>query len=155
MLRDLPRGHVRREGPAVQAVHEQDADALFAAMRDLGYLGADGARFTDRKELLLAHMTIAAAWIIEDQPFRLSPDVQREMGRQLFKLGPAWRAMVRDFSLPRESILLRRMADLLFVSFCQLRAAADWWALAQELQIDGEPRTELGREHAAWASGRV
>ena len=29
---------------------------------------------------------------------------------------------------------------------------ADWWALAQELQIDGEPRTELGREHAAWRS---
>jgi predicted unusual protein kinase regulating ubiquinone biosynthesis (AarF/ABC1/UbiB family) len=153
MLRDIPRGHVRREGPAVRAVHDQDADALHAAMLDLGYLG-DGSKFTDRKDLLLAHMTIAAAWIIEDQPFRLSPDVQREMGRQLFKLGPAWRAMVRDFSLPRDSILLRRMADLLFVSFCQLRAAADWWALAQELQIDGEPRTELGREHAAW-SGRV
>jgi predicted unusual protein kinase regulating ubiquinone biosynthesis (AarF/ABC1/UbiB family) len=151
MLRDIPRGHVRREGPAVQAVHDQDADALFDVMLDLGYLGSDGSKFTDRKELLLAHMTIAAAWLIEDQPFRLSPDVQREMGQQLFKLGPAWRAMVRDFSLPRESILLRRMADLLFTGFCQLRASADWWALAQELQIDGEPRTELGLEHAAWA----
>ncbi len=150
MLRDIPRGHVRAEGPAVQAVHDQDADALFDSMLELGYLG-DGSKFGERKELLLAHMTIAAAWLIEDQPFRLSPDVQREMGRQLFRLGPAWRAMVRDFSLPRDSILLRRMADLLFVSFCQLRAAADWWALAQELQIDGEPRTELGREHAAWA----
>ena len=155
MLRDLPDGYLRREGPAVQAVHDQDAESLFKTMRDLGYLGADGANFTERKELLLAHMTIAAAWLIEDQPFRLSPDVQREMGRELFKLGPQWRAMVRDFSLPRESILLRRMADLLFVSFCQLRASADWWALAQELQIDGEPRTELGREHAAWASGRI
>ena len=153
MLRDLPRGHVRREGPAVQAVHDQDADALFEAMRDLGYLG-DGSRFTDRRELLLAHMTIAAAWLIEDQPFRLSPDVQREMATELMRLGAPWRAMVRDFSLPRESVLLRRMADLLFTGFCQLRAAADWWALAQELQIDGEPRTELGREHAAWATAR-
>ena len=150
MLRDLPRGHVRREGPAVQAVHAQDADALYESMLDLGYL-ADGAPFTDQRELLLAHMTIAAAWLIEDQPFRLSPDVQREMGQQLFKLGPPWRAMVREFSLPRESVLLRRMADLLFTGFCQLRASADWWALAQELQIDGEARTALGREHAAWA----
>jgi predicted unusual protein kinase regulating ubiquinone biosynthesis (AarF/ABC1/UbiB family) len=152
MLRDLPRGHVRREGPAVRAIHEQDADALYDVMLDLGYLG-DGGPFTDRRELLLAHMTIAAAWLIEDQPFRLSPDVQREMGQQLFKLGAQWRAMVREFSLPRESVLLRRMADLLFTGFCQLRAAADWWALAQELQIDGEPRTALGREHAAWAQG--
>jgi predicted unusual protein kinase regulating ubiquinone biosynthesis (AarF/ABC1/UbiB family) len=151
MLRDLPRGYVFREGPAVTAVHEQDAGALFDVMRDLGYLGDAGTKFTERKELLLAHMTIAAAWLIEDQPFRLSPEVQRDMGRELFKLGPEWRAMVRDFSVARESVLLRRMADLLFAGFCQLRAAADWWALAQELQIDGEPRTELGREHAAWA----
>jgi predicted unusual protein kinase regulating ubiquinone biosynthesis (AarF/ABC1/UbiB family) len=154
MLRDLPRGHVRREGPAVRAIHEQDADALFASMRELGYLGPDGADFTDRRQLLLAHMTIAAAWLMEDQPFRLSPAVQREMAEQLLALGPPWRAMVRQFSLPRESVLLRRMADLLFTGFCQLRAAADWWALAQELQIDGEPRTELGREHASWAQGR-
>ena len=97
-------------------------------------------------------MTVAAAWLIEDQPFRLSPDVQREMGQQLFGLGPEWRSMVREFSVPRESVLLRRMADLLFTGFCQLRAAADWWALAQELQVDGEPRTPLGREHAAWAA---
>ncbi len=151
MLRDVPKGLVLREGPAVCAVHDQDADLLFDTMLDLGYLG-DGSKFTDRKDLLLAHMTVAAAWLIEDQPFRLSPDVQREMGQQLFKLGPEWRAMVREFSLPRESVLLRRMADLLFTGFCQLRASADWWALAQELQIDGEPRTALAHEHATWAS---
>lgn len=150
MLRDIPKGHVFREGPALEAVHAQDGDRLFDVMLDLGYLG-DGTQFTDRKQLLLAHMTVAAAWLIEDQPFRLSPDVQREMGQQLFALGPDWRAMVREFSLPRESVLLRRMADLLFTGFCQLRASADWWALAQELQIDGEPRTELAKEHAAWA----
>ncbi|MEJ7893502.1 MAG: AarF/ABC1/UbiB kinase family protein [Solirubrobacteraceae bacterium] len=154
MLRALPRGHVRREGPALSAVHEQDGDMLFDVMLDLGYL-SDGKEFTDRRQLLLAHMTIAAAWLIEEQPFRLSPDVQREMGQELFKLGPDWRAMVREFSIPSESVLLRRMADLLFTGFCQLRASADWWALAQELQIDGEPRTKLGREHAAWAQRRT
>jgi predicted unusual protein kinase regulating ubiquinone biosynthesis (AarF/ABC1/UbiB family) len=154
MLRDIPRGHLYREGPAVEAVHEQDADKLFDVMLDLGYLGADGSKFVDRKELLLAHMTIAAAWLIEDQPFRLSPDVQREMGQQLFKLGPEWRAMVREFSVPAESVLMRRMADLLFTGFCQLRASADWWALAQELQLGEPPQTELGREHAAWRGPR-
>jgi predicted unusual protein kinase regulating ubiquinone biosynthesis (AarF/ABC1/UbiB family) len=152
MLRDLPRGYLLREGPAVQAVHDQDADAMFDVMLELGYLGSDGSKFTDRRELLLAHMTIAAAFLIEDQPFRLAPEVQREMGQQLMRLGPPWRAMVREFSVARESVLLRRMADLLFTGFCQLRAAADWWALAEELQIGRGPRTELGREHAAWAA---
>jgi len=150
MLRDLPPGHLRREGPAVQAVADQDGDALYHEMLDLGYLG-DGAAFIDRRELLLAHMTIATAWLIEDQPFRLSPAVQREMGQQLLALGPQWRQMVRAFSLPRESVLLRRMTDLLFTGLCQLRAAGDWWALAEELYLGRDPRTELGREHAEWA----
>ena len=91
-------------------------------MRDLGYLG-DGSAFTDRRDLLLVHMTIASASVIEDQPFRLGPEVQREMAETLFALGPEWRQMLRAFSLPREAILLRRMADLLYAGCSQLRAA--------------------------------
>ena len=152
MVRELPggpAGYVRREGALLQAIHDQDPDVLFTEMRDLGYLD-DGSAFTDRRDLLLAHMTIASASIFEDQPFRLDPEVQREMTEALFALGPEWRQMLRAFSLPREAILLRRMADLLQAGCCQLRAAGDWWALAQELQIDGQPRTALGREHAEW-----
>ena len=152
MVRDLPGGrdgYVRREGVLLQAIHDQDPHALFTVMGDLGYLG-DGAAFTDRRDLLLAHMTIASAPLFEDQPFRLGPDVQREMTEALFALGSQWRQMLRAFSLPREAILLRRMADLLHASCCQLRASVDWWALAQELQIDGRPRTALALEHADW-----
>jgi hypothetical protein len=63
--------------------------------------------------------------------------------------------MLRAFSLPREAILLRRMADLLYVGCSQLRAAADWWALARELQIDGQPRTALAREHTDWRTRKT
>jgi predicted unusual protein kinase regulating ubiquinone biosynthesis (AarF/ABC1/UbiB family) len=152
MVRALPAGpggYVRREGALLQAIYGQDPDALFSVMRDLGYLG-DGSAFTGRRDLLLAHMTIASASLVEDQPFRLGPEVQREMTDALFALGPEWRQMLRAFALPREAILLRRMSDLLYASVSQLRAAADWWALARELQIDGKPRTALGLEHAGW-----
>jgi predicted unusual protein kinase regulating ubiquinone biosynthesis (AarF/ABC1/UbiB family) len=152
MVRALPggpNGYVRREGSLLQAIYDQDPHKLFAVMRDLGYLG-DGSAFTDRRELLLAHMTMASASLIEDQPFRLGPEVQREMTDALFALGPERRQMLRAFSLPREAILLRRMSDLLYQGVSQLRAAADWWALARELQIDGKPRTPLALEHAGW-----
>jgi predicted unusual protein kinase regulating ubiquinone biosynthesis (AarF/ABC1/UbiB family) len=154
MVRTLPRGYLAREGPVVQAIHGQDADALYEHMLALGYLG-DGSAFTARRDVFLAHMTITAAWLFEDQPFRLDPAVQREMGQALFALGPAWRQMARAFSLPSEALLLRRMADLLFVGLCQLRAAGDWWALAEELQLGRPPRTPLGREHAAWRAGEL
>lgn len=157
MVRTLPAGrdgYLRREGALLQAVYDQDPDAVFDVMRELGYLG-DGSAFTKRRELLLAHMTIASAALIEDQPFRLGPEVGRELTEALFALGPEWRQMLRAFSLPREAILLRRMADLLYAGCSQLRAAADWWALARELQIDGEPRTALAREHANWRARRT
>jgi predicted unusual protein kinase regulating ubiquinone biosynthesis (AarF/ABC1/UbiB family) len=157
MVRNLPGGpdgYVRREGALLQAIYDQDPDELFTVMRDLGYLG-DGSAFTDRRDLLLVHMTIASASLIEDQPFRLGPEVQREMTDALFALGPEWRQMLRAFSLPREAILLRRMSDLLYAGVSQLRAAGDWWALARELQIDGKPRTALAREHAEWRARRT
>jgi predicted unusual protein kinase regulating ubiquinone biosynthesis (AarF/ABC1/UbiB family) len=153
MLRPLPPGYLRTEGPVVCAIHDQDPDAMFEQMLALGYLG-DGSAFTDRRDLLLAHMTVTAAWLFEDQPFRLEPAVQREMGQALFSLGPQWREMARAFSLPTEAILLRRMADLVFVTLCQLRAAGDWWALTCELQLGQPPQTPLGAEHAAWREGR-
>lgn len=153
MQRELPPHYLRREGPLIRAVRDQDADRAFEVMLDLGYLG-DGSRFTDRR-LLLDHLTLISYWVVaEEQPVRLSPDIQRAMGEDLLALGPDWRRMVRGFSLPREALLLRRMGDLLFTGFCQLRAAADWWALSCEIQLAEGPRTELGREHAEWMSSR-
>jgi predicted unusual protein kinase regulating ubiquinone biosynthesis (AarF/ABC1/UbiB family) len=147
MLRTLPSAYLRREGPVLEATQEQDAAKLHAAMADLGYLapGADVDAF-----LLLTHMTVISGWLFADQPHRLSPEEQRAIGEELLALGPDWRTMIRQLSLPSEAVLLRRMADLLFVGFAQLRAAADWWALAEELLLGRPPRTPLGIEHAAW-----
>ena len=154
MIRSMPREYVLQEGPAIQAARDQEADALFEAMMSIGYLGPDAEAWVDR-DLLLEHMTIASAWLLADQPLRLSPEHQRAIGEELFALGAPWREMVRRFSLPSEAVLLRRMADILFVACCQLRAGADWWALAEELQMGRPARTELGLEHAAWAAARA
>ena len=55
--------------------------------------------------------------------------------------------------MPPEALLLRRMENLLFSVLCDLRAAADWRAIGDELRAGLEPRTELGVEHAAWRDG--
>ena len=154
MLRTLPAGYLLREGPVLTALWNEDRAALFDAMLSLGYLGSDGAAFRGEEEieLLFAHMKIASDWLFQEQPYRLGPEAQRAIGEQLLALGPGWRRIARAFSLPREAVLLRRMADLLFVGFCQLRAAGDWWALAQELQLGGEPSTRAGRRARGLAS---
>ena len=154
MLRDIPRGPRLPRGPGARG--RPRAGRRRALRRDArARLPRDGRLEVRRPQGPAARPHDGRRRLADRGPaVPALPDVQREMGQELFKLGPEWRAMVREFSVPRESVLLRRMADLLFTGFCQLRASADWWALAQELQVDGEPRTELGREHAAWAGGR-
>ena len=46
------------------------------------------------------------------------------------------------------------MENLVFSVLCDLRAAADWHAVGDQLRAGLEPRTALGREHAAWRAGR-
>ena len=44
---------------------------------------------------------------------------------------------------------MRRMEGLVFSTLGELRAGADWYALAQEFFADGPPSTPLGRLTAA------
>jgi hypothetical protein len=46
------------------------------------------------------------------------------------------------------------MDNLLFTVLCDLRAAADWGAVAGELRAGLPAPTPLGLEHAAWRDAR-
>jgi len=154
MLRRLPRRYlVESEGAAYRALRAEDPEALRAALAQLGYLPPGWDHPT---ELLYRHMRTAAAWMLDvEQPYRLGSGAAAALFAELTALGPEWRAMIRDFSLPAEALLLRRMMDIAFAVCADLRAAADWRALGDELLAGEPPRTALGREHAAWlAAGR-
>jgi predicted unusual protein kinase regulating ubiquinone biosynthesis (AarF/ABC1/UbiB family) len=153
MLRDLPRGYLRREAVIFAAIRDRDERALIAAMRDLGYL-PDGTDWNG--ELLLDHMRAISWWLQSDRPLRLAPE-------DMWRGGEALRdrrdgeliGQLRNMTLPPEALLLRRMEGLLFQVAATLRAEADWGALLRELIEGGEPVGKLGREHAAWRARRV
>jgi predicted unusual protein kinase regulating ubiquinone biosynthesis (AarF/ABC1/UbiB family) len=153
MLRVLPRRYLReREGRVYRALRAEDPAGVRAAMDELGYLPAGWAH---PDELLYAHMRVSAGWMLDvEQPYRFGGGAVGELMAALGELGPGWRAMVRDFDVPREALLLRRMENVVFAVCADLRAAADWRALADELLTGEPPRTALGREHAAWLEDR-
>jgi hypothetical protein len=72
----------------------------------------------------------------------------------IFALGPEWQRMVKSLSLPSEAVLLRRMENMVFSVCADLRARADWRALADELLMGEAPRTDLGIEHREWLEAR-
>ena len=150
LVRSLDPGYVDREARIYRALDAGDAGAIAASFRDLGYL--KGA--VDEK-LLKRYMLLTGEWMWEvEQPFRLSGNYAADLAERAMGLGPEWLTMVRSFDVPPEALLLRRMENMVFSTLCDLRAAADWQDLAEELRAGLEPRTQLGREHAAWRAGR-
>ena len=55
------------------------------------------------------------------------------------------RMQVNQFTLPPEAILIRRMHGIVAVVLEQLRAGADWGAIAAEYLHGEPPATPLGR----------
>ena len=149
MVRELPRGYLRREGQVLAAIRDSDAGGLVHAMRELGYLPGLSAEWD--AEVILDGMRQAGWWFLESGPRRLAPEdlwrggeaFREDGGRQAYE-------QMRRMTLPVEALLLRRMEGLLFQIASTVRAEADWAALISELVEGGEPTTELGRLHAEW-----
>jgi hypothetical protein len=62
---------------------------------------------------------------------------------------------MRRQTVPPEALLIRRMEGLLFSVLGELRAGADWGAMAAEYIAGGPPTTELGRVEAAHVVARA
>jgi hypothetical protein len=150
LLRELPVGYLEREADVHRAITARDAAGAERALRALGYLhGPVDA------ELLLQHMRLSGHWLWDvEQPHRLSGDYAVALGRRIMAQGRPVLDMLRGFDVPAEALLLRRMDNLVFTVLCDLRAAADWGAVAGELRAGGPATTPLGREHAAWREAR-
>ncbi len=150
LLRQLPAGYLEREAGVHRALSARDAEGAERALRALGYLHGP----VD-PELLLQHMRLSGHWLWDaEQPLRLSGDYAAALGRRIVAQGRPVLDMLRGFDVPAEALLLRRMDNLLFTVLCDLRAAADWGAVAGELRAGLPATTPLGREHAAWREAR-
>ena len=64
------------------------------------------------------------------------------------------RIQVNQFTLPPEAILIRRMHGIVAVVLAQLRAGADWGAIAAEDLYGEPPSTPLGEAEAAYFTRR-
>jgi predicted unusual protein kinase regulating ubiquinone biosynthesis (AarF/ABC1/UbiB family) len=159
LLRDLDPARVQAERAISRAVgagpdHEGDAPALKAALLAAGYLPAQRADAVDA-DWALRLMRAGIGWYSAPGQRRFSP----QDGRPEADRPPpdperraAAKAQMNQFTLPPESLLIRRMHGIVAVTLGQLRAGADWGAIAAEYLRDGPPATALGEAEAAFLS---
>lgn len=151
MVRRVPVEHLERERALGRAIGVRDARSVHELMSELGYL-PDPDEFDP--DDLLDQVYSGARWLFEPGFRRLDADYARE----LIELGgsprsPHYERMKRQ-TLPPASLLMRRQEGLVFITLADLRAGADWAAIAAEYFAGAEPSTELGEaERAYWTNG--
>ncbi len=159
LLRDVDRRHLDAERAIARAVRADDADGLKAALSTAGYLPAERADAVDA-EWALRLMRAATGWYARPRFRRFGPadargERDRERERRDGEQRGEAREQVNQFTLPPESLLIRRMHGIVAVVLAQLRAGADWGAIAAEYLEGAPPATPLGDQEAAFLAARA
>jgi predicted unusual protein kinase regulating ubiquinone biosynthesis (AarF/ABC1/UbiB family) len=150
LMRDVDARHLAAERAIALAVRDADAVALKAGLEAGGYLPAGRADAVDG-EWALQMMRMVTKWYAVPGERRFSPDRARN-GRSRERPDgdqrETARTQVNQFTLPPEAILVRRMHRIVAVVLMQLRAGADWGAIAAEYLHSAPPTTSLGQAEA-------
>ncbi len=147
LVRRVAADRIAAERAIALAVREEDAAALKAALLGGGYLPAARADAVDA-DFALGLMEMAIRWYATPGQRRFAPeDDPRRADRE--SRGSEERASARkqvsQFTLPPEAILIRRMHGIVAIVLRQLRAGADWGAIAAEYLHGEPPATPLGQ----------
>ncbi len=155
LMRDVSRERVAAERAIAGAVRERDAAVLKEALIAGGYLPAGRAEIVDA-ELALRLMRHATRWYAVPGHRRL-PSERPRRGRDREPDPAEERAAIREqinqFTVPPDALLIRRMHGVVAIVLTQLRAGADWGAIAAEYLHGEAPATPLGHAEAAFFSG--
>jgi predicted unusual protein kinase regulating ubiquinone biosynthesis (AarF/ABC1/UbiB family) len=152
LLRDVDSERVDAERTIARAVHDKDAPVLKSALIAGGYLPAERADIVD-PELALRMMRHATRWYAVPGHRRFgSEDRRRGRNRERAEeqSNGSVREQINQFTLPAETVLIRRMHGIVGVVLWQLRAGADWGAIAAEYLHGARPATSLGEAEATF-----
>jgi predicted unusual protein kinase regulating ubiquinone biosynthesis (AarF/ABC1/UbiB family) len=158
LLRDVDRGRVTAEAAIALAVRDDDAAALKRALVAGGYLPDERADSVDA-QFALRMMRHATKWYAVPGERRIGarrerPDRERERERPDGEQRAAIKTQVNQFTVPPDAILIRRMHGVVAIVLHNLRAGADWGAIAAEYLLAGPPATPLGKAEAEFLTQR-
>jgi predicted unusual protein kinase regulating ubiquinone biosynthesis (AarF/ABC1/UbiB family) len=145
LMRVVDADYLEGERTLAQAVERGDADAVHTHLTTLGYLPEPD---TFDPQRLLQQIQTAGEWYLEPGFRRLTPAYVADLlDRSGSPRSPFFEDMRRE-TIPPQALLIRRMEGLVLSTLGELRAGADWNALAGEYFGDVPPSTPLGEQDA-------
>jgi hypothetical protein len=133
---------------STRATYEDDAEALFAVISDLGALPAESGL----AEPFLQTYKEIFGWLLVDGEVTVDGAMTGQMMRSYMRMRKA--EGFDSLVLPAEHFVLMRAVMLLIGLLGQLQASGRWLDVAREWLFGEQPATELGREEGAFFAGR-
>jgi predicted unusual protein kinase regulating ubiquinone biosynthesis (AarF/ABC1/UbiB family) len=156
LLRDVDPARVAAEATIALAVRDNDPERLKDALIAGGYLPAARADLVET-EFAFRLMRRAIKWYAVPGQRRFA-DGDHHRGRDRERPETDQRAAIKNqvnqFTVPPESILIRRMHGVVAIVLHNLRAGADWGAIAAEYLHGEPPATALGQQEAEFFGRR-
>jgi predicted unusual protein kinase regulating ubiquinone biosynthesis (AarF/ABC1/UbiB family) len=151
LMRVVDADYLAGERKLAQAATAGDAQAVHAHLAALGYLPEPDSFDPQR---LLEQLETAGEWYFQPGFRRMSPTYVSELLDRGSSPRSAYFEEMRRETIPPQALLIRRMEGLVLSTLGELRAGADWHALASEYwSDDAAPTTPLGEQDAAfWGS---
>jgi predicted unusual protein kinase regulating ubiquinone biosynthesis (AarF/ABC1/UbiB family) len=163
LLRDISEARVQAERRIALAVRKKERAELKDALVAAGYLPEARADAVEA-DFAMRLMRRATRWYavpgqrrfadIGDEHEGERRPVEGEPGRPDEEKRAEFRNQVNQFTLPPDAVLIRRMHGVVAVVLQNLRAGADWGAIAGEYLHREPPATELGRQEAQFLAAR-
>jgi predicted unusual protein kinase regulating ubiquinone biosynthesis (AarF/ABC1/UbiB family) len=156
LLRAIDSARVAAEAAIALAVRENTPAALKDALITSGYLPAARASSVDT-EFAFKLMRRAIKWYAVPGHRRFSGGSSRrghDRERSDADQQSSIKNQVNQFTVPPDAILIRRMHGVVGIVLHNLRAGADWGAIAAEYLHGEPPATTLGRQEAEYLRRR-
>lgn len=151
LLRDVERGHLEGERGIMRRIADGDAQRVHDGLSTLGYL-PDSQAF-DPSELL-EQLATARNSMLAAGFRRLAPEDVVRIVESAYPPRSPWFALLRRERVPPPTLLLRRMELQVPLVLGQMRARANWGAIAAEHYAAEPVSTALGREDRAFFDRR-
>jgi predicted unusual protein kinase regulating ubiquinone biosynthesis (AarF/ABC1/UbiB family) len=147
LFKVMPKELIELELECQRAGHEGDAERLHQIWAETGFL-AHPERF--RPDKLLAQFRDATWWYVLDGEIALSPEIATQVLIDMSDPRSEHFGQMRHETLPADHLFGRRVEMLTLAVLSQLRCRLNFHEIAREWMYGDPPRTDLGRQEAAF-----
>ncbi len=146
MTKRVARTRIDAELAVIRAALEHDADGVHAGLAALGFFEPDDPRFDPG--LVLEHVRAINAWYADDKLVTLNPRYVSALLAHAGDPRSKYWDLMRNETIPAESLLSSRMQVMTLATVGQLSATANWHRIMSEWLYGSLPASPLGLAEA-------